>query len=67
VFSMITFTTVALGGFGSVPGALIAGILVGLIEVFTAQVISPQLKLAVIYTVFFLVVLFRPRGLLGAR
>jgi len=40
---------------------------VGLIEVFTAQVISPQLKLAVIYTVFFLVVLFRPRGLLGAR
>ena len=67
VFSMITFTTVALGGFGSVPGALIAGLLVGLIEVFTAQVISPQLKLAVIYTVFFLVVLFRPRGLLGAR
>lgn len=67
VFAMITFTTVALGGFGSVPGALVAGILVGLVEVFTAQVISPQLKLAVIYVVFFLVVSLRPYGLLGAR
>lgn len=67
VFAMITFTTVALGGFGSVPGAFVAGIIVGVVEAVTAQYFSPQLKLAVIYLVFFLVVLLRPHGLLGAR
>ncbi|MEW6045422.1 MAG: branched-chain amino acid ABC transporter permease, partial [Bacillota bacterium] len=67
VFAMITFAAVALGGFGSVPGAFVAGILVGLVQMMAAQYVTPELKLAFIYLVYFLVVVARPQGLLGGR
>lgn len=65
VFVLTTFVVVALGGFGSIPGAFIAGILVGLVQVFAGLFIAPSLKFAVVLAVYLLVVLVRPQGLLG--
>jgi branched-chain amino acid transport system permease protein len=64
VFIMIAFATVALGGFGSIPGAFVAGLIIGLIQVIGGQYLS-ELKFTFIYLTYFLTVVFRPRGLFG--
>jgi len=64
LFTLIAFATVALGGFGSILGAFIAGIAIGLIMVVSGQLVS-ELKFTFIYIVYFLVVVLRPRGLFG--
>jgi len=64
LFTLIAFATVALGGFGSIIGAFIAGIVIGLIMVISGQLVS-ELKFSFIYAVYFLVVVLRPRGLFG--
>jgi branched-chain amino acid transport system permease protein len=64
-FALIAYVTVALGGFGSLLGALIAGLLVGVVEALTALVIDPSLKQIGIFAIYVLVLMFRPRGLLG--
>jgi len=64
-FILIAFVVVALGGFGSVTGAFVAGIIVGLVEVVGGFLIGPQLKLALVLLLYLLVVLLRPQGLLG--
>jgi branched-chain amino acid transport system permease protein len=64
-FALIAYVTVALGGFGSLLGALIAGVLVGLVEAMTALVIDPSLKQVGIFAIYVLVLMFRPRGLFG--
>jgi branched-chain amino acid transport system permease protein len=63
---LIAYVTVALGGFGSIFGALLAGIIVGAIEAAAATVLSPALKSVGIYLVYLAVVFFRPRGLFGS-
>src|SRR5205807_255356 len=65
-FALIAYVTVALGGFGSVFGAFIAGILVGLVEAATAMVLPASLKSVGIYAVYLAVVFLRPRGLFGS-
>ena len=55
----------ALGGFGSLLGALIAGVLVGLVEAMTALFIDPSLKQVGIFAIYVMVLMFRPRGLFG--
>ncbi|MDA8250985.1 MAG: branched-chain amino acid ABC transporter permease [Rhodospirillales bacterium] len=65
-FVLTAFVTVALGGFGSLPGALVGGIIIGLVEALTAFFVDPSLKSIGIYVVYLLVVLLRPRGLLGS-
>ncbi|WP_375461239.1 branched-chain amino acid ABC transporter permease [uncultured Enterovirga sp.] len=65
-FALIAYVTVALGGFGSVFGALAAGILVGLVEAATALVLPPSLKSVGIYAMYLAVVFVRPRGLFGS-
>jgi branched-chain amino acid transport system permease protein len=65
-FALIAYVTVALGGFGSVFGAFVAGILVGLVEAVTAMVLPASLKLVGIYAVYLAVVFLRPRGLFGS-
>jgi branched-chain amino acid transport system permease protein len=65
VFGLTTFVVVALGGFGSIPGAFIAGLLVGLVQVMAGLLIGPSLKFAVVLAIYLLVVLIRPQGLLG--
>ncbi len=64
LFTLIAFATVALGGFGSISGAFLAGIIIGLIMVLSGQFVS-ELKFTFIYLAFFLTVVFRPRGLFG--
>jgi branched-chain amino acid transport system permease protein len=64
-FILIAFVVVNLGGFGSVIGALVAGILVGVIEVMGGFLLGPQYKMVIVLTLFLLVLMFRPRGLMG--
>ncbi len=80
LFTMIAFAIVALGGFGSVPGAFFAGLVVGMIteiagfwDFFTytlnwdwmADVPMTSLKYMWVYLAYFLIMVFRPRGLFG--
>jgi branched-chain amino acid transport system permease protein len=64
-FILIAFVVVNLGGFGSVAGAFWAGILVGVVEVMGGLLVGPQYKMAIVLGLFLLVLMFRPRGLLG--
>jgi branched-chain amino acid transport system permease protein len=65
VFALLAYVTVALGGFGSILGALVAGIIVGLVEHLAGLLISPSLKYAAVFALYLAVVLLRPRGLFG--
>jgi branched-chain amino acid transport system permease protein len=80
LFTMIAFAIVALGGFGSVPGAFFAGLVVGIIteipgiwDFFTyifnsdwmADVPMTSLKYMWVYLAYFLIMVVRPRGLFG--
>ncbi len=58
---------IVLGGLGSLPGAVIGAVLIGIGESLTATYISPQWTTAVPYVVIFVVLLGRPQGLMGAR
>lgn len=64
-FGLIAYVTVALGGFGSVFGALAAGVIVGLVEAATALILPPSLKSIGVYGLYLAVVFFRPSGLFG--
>lgn len=64
-FIIIIFATIALGGFGSLPGAFIAGLIIGLVESFAGFYLDPSLKYSVVFLVYFAVVIFRPTGLKG--
>ncbi len=64
-FALIAYVTVALGGFGSLAGALLAGVLIGEVEAVTAQLFDPSLKQVGVLGVYLLVLLVRPRGLFG--
>ena len=62
---IVAFVTVSLGGFGSVPGALVAGLLIGVIESVSGYLIGAVYKDIVVYVVFLLFLWFRPQGLMG--
>jgi len=64
-FILIAFVVVNLGGFGSVTGALCAGVLVGVIEVMGGLLVGPQFKMAIVLLLFLLVLMIRPQGLMG--
>ncbi len=59
------FVAAVLGGIGSVPGALVGGLVLGLAEEFVAAYTLSSLKDAIAFTVLILVLLFRPEGLFG--
>ena len=59
------FTAAVFGGIGSVPGALLGGILLGVIETFAKAYISTDLSDAVVFAVLIIVLLVRPAGLMG--
>jgi branched-chain amino acid transport system permease protein len=65
LFALIAYVTVALGGFGSIPGSLVAGIVIGLIEVLGGLLIAPAFKYAAVFAIYLAVVLIRPQGLFG--
>lgn len=65
VFGLLSFVAVAMGGFGSLPGAFLSGILIGVIEAMTGYLIAPAFKTASVFVAFLLVLWYRPRGLFG--
>ena len=65
-FAIIAYVTVALGGFGSILGALAAGVLIGEVEAVTALVLEPSVKQVGMFVVYLAVLTVRPRGLFGS-
>ena len=61
------FTAAVFGGIGSIPGALLGGLLLGVIEIFAKAYISTQLSDAVVFAVLIIVLLVKPAGLLGKQ
>jgi branched-chain amino acid transport system permease protein len=64
---LVAFTIVVLGGMGSIAGALIGGLLIGVIESLGGLFFGESLGQLGIFLVFILVLLVRPTGLFGAR
>jgi len=65
LFGLISFCIVALGGFGSIEGAFIAGILVGFVQTLGGYYFDPAYKYALVFLVYLITVWIRPQGLLG--
>ncbi|MEG0597834.1 MAG: branched-chain amino acid ABC transporter permease, partial [Oscillospiraceae bacterium] len=61
------FTAAVFGGIGSIPGALLGGVVLGIIEIFAKAYISTQLSDAIVFAVLIIVLLVKPAGLLGKR
>jgi branched-chain amino acid transport system permease protein len=61
------FAIVIIGGFGNVEGTIIAGVLVGLIESYTTQLLDPGLTDIVVFALLLLMLAFRPTGLIAER
>ncbi|MGI9276641.1 MAG: high-affinity branched-chain amino acid ABC transporter permease LivH [Endozoicomonas sp.] len=59
------FTAAVLGGIGSIPGAVLGGLILGVTEAFTAGYFSSEYKDVVAFSLLILILLFRPTGLLG--
>ena len=59
------FTAAVFGGIGSIPGAMLGGVLLGIIEIFGKAYISTELGDAIVFAVLIIVLLFKPAGLLG--
>ncbi|MBQ3133781.1 MAG: branched-chain amino acid ABC transporter permease [Clostridia bacterium] len=61
------FTAAVFGGIGSIPGAMVGGILVGLLETLAKAYISTELSDAVVFAVLIIILLVKPAGLLGKQ
>jgi branched-chain amino acid transport system permease protein len=70
-FLVLSFVVVVVGGMGSLPGAVLAGFLLGIIEAFASMTVVldllPGINQIIIYLVAIIVLLTRPRGLLGRK
>jgi branched-chain amino acid transport system permease protein len=62
IFHIFALTIVTLGGFGSISGSFIAGLIIGLAEAVSAFV-NPALKYLVVFAIFLIILLFKPEGL----
>lgn len=65
VFQLKCFVVVVLGGMGSIPGALVGGLLIGLFESFASMVLNVTYAQAIIYLLFLVILLILPKGLMG--
>ena len=61
------FTAAVFGGIGSIPGAFLGGILLGVIEIFSRAYISQEVADAIVFAVLIVVLLVKPSGLLGKQ
>ncbi len=61
------FTAAVFGGIGSIPGAMLGGILLGIIETFSKAYLSTEFSDAIVFLVLILVLLVKPAGLLGKQ
>ncbi|TGD97624.1 branched-chain amino acid ABC transporter permease [Methylobacterium nonmethylotrophicum] len=66
-FVLVAFTIVVLGGMGSITGALVGGLIIGVVESFSGLLLGDSLGQIGIFLIFILVLLVRPTGLFGAR
>jgi branched-chain amino acid transport system permease protein len=66
-FGLKAFIAAILGGIGNIPGAMLGGMLLGIIETLGAGYLSPQWKDVIAYAILILILVFRPTGLLGER
>lgn len=65
LFAVLAFTIVALGGFGSVVGTILAGVIVGMIQTFGGFFIEPAYKYLCVFVLYLLVLMVRPKGIFG--
>ena len=61
------FTAAVFGGIGSIPGAMLGGILLGIIETFSKAYLSTQFSDAIVFSVLIIILLVKPAGLLGRQ
>ena len=66
-YTLLAFVIVITGGLGSMPGALVGGVLVGVTEALAGLLFTPSAKSMFAFGILVLVLLFRPQGLLGKR
>jgi branched-chain amino acid transport system permease protein len=64
-FGLLSFCIVALGGFGSIQGAFIAGLLIGVVQTLGGYFFDPAYKYAIVFGMYLITVWIRPQGLLG--
>ena len=65
IFAVLAFTIVALGGFGSVVGTILAGVIVGMIQTFGGFFIEPAYKYLCVFVLYLFVLMIRPKGIFG--
>jgi branched-chain amino acid transport system permease protein len=65
LFGLIAFICVAMGGFGSIPGAFLAGLLVGVVEAVAGFYVAPVFKYIAVFGLYLAVVFLRPKGIFG--
>jgi len=65
MFGLIAFICVAMGGFGSISGAFLAGLLVGIVEALAGFYIAPVFKYIAVFSLYLAVVFLRPKGIFG--
>jgi branched-chain amino acid transport system permease protein len=66
-YTLLAFVIVIVGGMGSMPGALIGGVLIGLTEAMAGLFFTPSAKSMFAFAILVLVLLFRPQGIMGKR
>jgi branched-chain amino acid transport system permease protein len=67
IFTMKALIIVIMGGVGDIRGAILAAVILGVIETAVATLIDPGLTLVAAYLIFVVILLFRPQGLFGVR
>ena len=66
-YTLLAFVIVITGGLGSMPGALVGGVLIGLTEAMAGLLFTPSAKSMFAFAILVLVLLFRPQGIMGKR
>ena len=66
-YGLLAFTAAVLGGIGNIPGAMVGGLLLGLLQALVTGYISPSWQNAIAFLVLILILILRPTGLLGER
>lgn len=66
-YTLLAFVIVITGGLGSMPGALIGGVLIGLTEAMAGLLFTPSAKSMFVFAILVLVLLFRPQGIMGRK
>ena len=64
---LFAFTAAVLGGIGNIPGAVLGGLLIGLVQAYGSELVGQTWTPALVFVVLIVVLVFRPAGLLGAR